>query len=156
MENSIITTDLRNGEENPKPLITKKLLNDLTFLIIGNAIQTQKLHKQSINMWLNNNVLANELRLYGINFNTDLQFYENYDDEGTICTSCLTILVSNMIIVEMINSMTCIETIERNLTSKLKKYDFPRGIILNFTETNIFRNGHKVVENPYFKKIPSI
>jgi GxxExxY protein len=63
-------------------------------------------------------------------------------------------MVNDAIIVE-IKSVDAIHPLfEAQLLTYMKLYQKPKGILINFNVTNIFKEGQKTLVNEYFKKLP--
>ncbi len=66
------------------------------------------------------------------------------------------ILVENLIIVELKSTELIIPVYEAVLLTYMRMLAKPKGIIINFNCTNIFKEGQKTLVNEYYSALPKI
>ncbi len=134
--------------------MTQKYLNELTHSIIGAAIEVHKELGPGLLESIYEKCLTHLLKEKGLNIvlqqKIPLIFRGLYLD----CDLRFDLLVNDSIIVE-IKSVDCLLPIhEAQLLTYLKLLDKPKGILINFNCTNIFKEGQKTMVNELFAKLP--
>ncbi len=66
------------------------------------------------------------------------------------------VLVEDLIVVELKSNDGILPIHEAVLLTYLKMLEKPKGIMLNFNCTNIFREGQKTFVNEFYAKLPKI
>jgi GxxExxY protein len=134
--------------------MTQKHINELTYKIIGAAIEVHRNLGPGLWEKVYEKCLTKEL--IGMGFKVDFQktIPINYKGIDLECELRYDIMVNDAIIVE-IKSVEAIHPLfEAQLLTYMKLYQKPKGIIINFNVTNIFKEGQKTIVNEYFKKLP--
>jgi GxxExxY protein len=134
--------------------MTQKFLNDLTHTIIGAAIEVHKELGPGLLESIYEKCLTFLLKEKGLNLVTQqkvpLYFRGLYLD----CDLRFDLLVEDSIIVE-IKATDCLAPIhDAQLLTYLKLLQKPKGILINFNCTNIFKEGQKTMVNEIFAKLP--
>lgn len=133
--------------------MTQKYLNDLTRTIIGAAIEVHRELGPGLLESIYEKCLANLLREKGLKLvlqqKVPLVFKGLYLD----CDLRFDLLVEDSIIVE-IKATDCILPInEAQLLTYLKLLKKPKGILLNFNCTNIFKKGQKTMVTEFYSEL---
>ena len=125
--------------------MTQKYLNGLTHTIIGSAIEVHRELGPGLLESIYEKCLSHVLKQKGFQLlsqqKVPLVFRGLYLD----CDLRLDLLVEDSIIVE-IKAVDCLLPIfEAQLLTYLKLLEKPKGILLNFNCTNIFKEGQKTL-----------
>ncbi|MFT5755108.1 MAG: GxxExxY protein [Flavobacterium sp.] len=132
---------------------TQKQLNELTYEIIGCAIEVHKTMGPGLLENIYHYCLIEELKTKKITYESELKipvFYKNRKLEVDLRCD---ILIENSIIVEL-KSVSEINPIhEAQLLTYMKLLKAPKGILINFNCFNIFKEGQKTFVNEYFKNL---
>jgi len=134
-------------------MMTQKYLNDLTHTIIGAAIEVHKELGPGLLESIYEKCLAHLLREKGLILvlqqKVPLVFKGLYLD----CDLRFDLLVEDSIIVE-IKAIDCLLPInDAQLLTYLKLLKKPKGILLNFNCTNIFKEGQKTMVTELYSKL---
>jgi GxxExxY protein len=136
--------------------ITKKYLDDLTFKIIGAAIEVHKnlgpglleqVYERCLKFELEKRGIAYKAQQYvplfykGINLDTGLRF---------------DLLIENQIVVELKAVEFMLPIFDAQLLTYMKLMDKPKGILINFNCTNIYQEGQRTMVNKLFEQLPDI
>lgn len=113
-------------------MITKKYLDDLTYEIIGGAIEVHKTLGRGLLESVYQRCLKEELLHGKINFLTEMHVPITYKGKTLNADFRCDLFVEQCIVVEK-----C-----------------PKGILINFNCSNIFREGQKTFINEYFSTLP--
>jgi GxxExxY protein len=134
--------------------VTQKYLNDLTHTIIGSAINVHKELGPGLLESIYEKCLTHVLKEMGLTIvvqqKVPLIFRGLYLD----CDLHFDLMVENLIIVE-IKAVECLLPIhESQFLTYLRLLKKPKGILINFNCTNIFKEGQKTMVNELFATLP--
>lgn len=134
-------------------MLTKKHLDDLTYEIIGSVIEVHKIMGRGLLESVYHQCLKEELLHRKINFLTEMRVPVNYKGKELNMDFRCDLFVENSIVVEL----KCVQEFhpvhEAQLLTYMKLLQCPKGILINFNCTNIFREGQKTMANEYFSKL---
>ena len=133
--------------------MTQKYLNGLTHTIIGSAIEVHRELGPGLLESIYEKCLSHVLKQKGFQLlsqqKVPLVFRGLYLD----CDLRLDLLVEDSIIVE-IKAVDCLLPIfEAQLLTYLKLLEKPKGILLNFNCTNIFKEGQKTLVTELYAQL---
>jgi GxxExxY protein len=134
--------------------ITKKYLDELTYVVIGCAIEVHKNLGPGLLESVYEKCFMRELELRGIRYQNQLAI--DLDYKGLLIDALLRydVLVEDVLLVELksIEGFLPIHAaISLTYMRLLKK---PKSILINFNCTNIFKNGQKTLVNDLYKLLP--
>jgi GxxExxY protein len=134
-------------------MITKKYLDELTYEIIGSAIEVHKFMGSGLLESVYHQCLKEELMLRKINFLTEMKIPVVYKGKTLDIDFRCDLFIENSIVVELkaVNEMNAI--FEAQLLTYMKLLKCPKGILINFNCSNIFKEGQKTFVNEYFSKL---
>ncbi len=134
-------------------MITKKYLDDLTYEIIGGAIEVHKFMGRGLLESVYHQCLKEELLHRKINFQTEMKIPVDYKGKILDIDFRCDLFVENCIVVELkaVNEMNPVY--EAQLLTYMKLLKCPKGILINFNCSNIFNEGQKTFVNEYFSKL---
>jgi GxxExxY protein len=128
-------------------MLTKKHLDDLTYEIIGSVIEVHKIMGRGLLESVYHQCLKEELLHRKINFLTEMRVPVNYKGKELNMDFRCDLFVENSIVVEL----KCVQEFhpvhEAQLLTYMKLLQCPKGILINFNCTNIFREGQKTMVN---------
>ena len=137
-----------------KKPITKKLINDLTYKIIGSAIEVHKILGPGLLESNYEEALIYELESRGLNVKSQQKVKVPYKNIFLNCELRYDILVEDLIVVEN-KAVLLMHPIFYTITmTYMKHLKAPKGIIINFHVDNIFKEGQKTFVNEYFAALP--
>lgn len=135
-------------------MVTQKYVNGLTHTIIGAAIEVHKEIGPGLLESIYEKCLAHVLKAKGMQIITQqkvpLVFRGLYLD----CDLRFDMLVENTIIVEIKAVDFLFPIHEAQLLTYLKLLEKPKGILINFNCTNIFKEGQKTMVTELFSFLP--
>ncbi len=135
-------------------LTTKKQLDELTYKIVGSAIEVHKELGPGLLESIYHKCLKKELLLRGINFKSEFSIPLLYKNEPLDTELRCDLLIENQIVVELKAVETMMPIFEAQLLTYMKLLEVPKGILINFNVKNIFHEGQKTFVNDYFKLLP--
>jgi GxxExxY protein len=133
--------------------MTKKYLDELTYQIIGAAIEVHKTIGSGLLESVYHKCLKHEFLLRGITFRSELLVPIEY--KGSLIEADLKcdFLVEDAIVVELKAVETMAPVFEAQILTYMKLLRKPKGILINFNCTNIFNEGQKTYINEYFRSL---
>ncbi|MFW6277461.1 MAG: GxxExxY protein [Prolixibacteraceae bacterium] len=135
-------------------MITQKYINELTYKITGFAMEVHKelgpgllesiYEKCFVHLLKQNGFEVSQQQIVpvnfrGLNLNSDLK---------------LDLLVNNLIIVELKTVENILPIHEAQLLTYLKLLGKPKGLLINFNCTNIWREGQRTFVTEKFSELP--
>jgi GxxExxY protein len=135
--------------------ITKKYLDELTYKIIGCAIEVNKHLGPGLLESVYENCFIHELNLRGLHHKSQKNIPLSYKGLHLNALLRYDVLVEDIIIVEL-KSVSEFEPIHKAvMLTYLKLLGKPKGIIINFNSINIFDHGQQTVVNEIYAKLPA-
>jgi GxxExxY protein len=134
--------------------MTQKSINDLTYKIIGAAIEVHKNLGPGLLEKVYEKCLTKELIDLGLRVDFQKTIPINYKGIMLECELRYDIMVNESIIVEVKSAEAIHPLFEAQLLTYMKLYKKPKGVLINFNVTNIFKEGQKTLVNEYFKNLP--
>jgi len=136
-------------------MLTKKYLDDLTYEIIGGAIEVHKIMGRGLLESVYHQCLKEELTHRKINFLTELRIPVVYKEKTLDIDFRCDLFVENCIVVELKAVQEMTNVFEAQLLTYMKLLQCPKGVLINFNCSNIFHEGQKTFVNEHFTSLPS-
>ena len=135
-------------------LITQTYLDELTYDVIGAAIEVHKTLGSGLLESVYQKCLEEQLKYRNINFQSEKTISVIYRDKEMNVDFRCDFFIENCLVVELksVNEMSSI--FEAQLLTYMKLLKSPKGILINFNCFNIFKEGQKTFVNEYFKLLP--
>jgi GxxExxY protein len=135
-------------------LITQTYLDELTYDVIGAAIEVHKTLGSGLLESVYKKCLEEELKYRNIKFQSEKTISVIYRDKEMNVDFRCDFFIENCLVVELksVNEMSSI--FEAQLLTYMKLLKSPKGILINFNCFNIFKEGQKTFVNEYFKLLP--
>ena len=131
-------------------MVTKKYLDNLTYEIIGSAIEVHKTMGRGLLESVYHECLKEELGHRKINFLSELKLPVIYKKKLLNVDFRCDLFVENSIVVELKSVHELIPIHDAQLLTSMKLLKCPKGILINFNSSNISREGQKTFVNEYF------
>lgn len=135
-------------------MTTKSYLNDLSYKVIGCAIEVHKQLGPGLLESVYHECMKKELFLKSINYKSQLLVPINYKGLLIDADYRLDFLVEDEIVVELKAMDGILPVHEAQLLTYMKLLQKSKGILLNFNSTNIVREGSKQMVNEFFALLP--
>jgi GxxExxY protein len=135
-------------------MITQKYLNDLTYEIIGAAIEVHREVGSSLLEGIYEKCLIHLLKEKGFKISSQQKVPVKFRDIYLDCDLRLDVIVEDLIIVEVKAVESIIPIHEAQLLTYLKLLQKPKGVLLNFNCTNIFKEGQKTLVTNLYSTLP--
>ncbi|HET7733565.1 MAG TPA: GxxExxY protein [Paludibacter sp.] len=134
--------------------MTKKEINQLSYDIIGFAIEVHKELGPGLLESIYEKCLAHLLIQNGYKVTRQQSVPLNFRGLDLDCELRFDLMVNDSIIVELKTVEELIPIHEAQLLTYLKLLKKPKGILINFNCTNIFKEGQRTFVTEYFRTLP--
>ena len=134
--------------------ITKKYLNELTYKVIGCAIEVHKHLGPGLLERVYEKCFLKELTLQGIAFKNQVWVPIQYKGLELNTELRLDVLVEEILCVELKAQEGLLPIHDAILLSYMQMLQKPKGILINFHCINIFKGGQKTLVNSLFSLSP--
>jgi GxxExxY protein len=135
-------------------MTTQKYLDDLTYEVVGAAIEVHKIMGSGLLESVYHQCLKEELLHRKINFLTEMKIPVIYKDKELEIDFRCDLFVEDCLVVELKSVQEVTPVFEAQLLTYMKLLKSPKGILINFNCSNIFHDGQKTFVNEYFRKLP--
>lgn len=135
-------------------MLTKKYLNDLTYEVLGCAIEVHKHLGPGLLESVYEKCFLRELTLRGLNAINQLTVPLEYMGLNLMADLRLDVLVEDALCVELKAQEGLLPIHEAVLLSYMSMLNKPKGILINFHCLNIFKSGQKTLVNDLFTSLP--
>jgi len=136
--------------------MTQKYLDDLTYDVIGAAIEVHKVMGRGLLESVYHQCLKEELIHRKINFLTEMKIPVVYKAKELEIDFRCDLYVEKCLVVELKAVQEITTVFEAQLLTYMKLFRAPKGIIINFNCFNIFNKGQKTLVNEYFRLLPTV
>lgn len=134
--------------------MTKKYLNDLTYKIIGSAIEVHKALGPGLLESVYHKCLKQEFILNQLSYYYEIVVPVNYKGIDIETELRCDLLVDDAVVLELKSVEALAPIHEAQLLTYMKLLKKPKGILINFNCTNLFKEGQRTFVNEYFRTIP--
>ncbi len=134
--------------------LTKKHLDELTYEVVGAAIEVHKIMGRGLLESVYHQCIKEELQHRKINFLTEMYIPVYYKGKLLNIDFRCDLFIENALVVELKTVQELNPVFEAQLLTYMKLLQAPKGILINFNCSNIFREGQKTLVNEYFSSLP--
>ena len=135
-------------------MITQKYLDELTYEVVGSAIEVHKIMGRGLFESVYHQGLIEELKHRKIYFLTEMKVPVIYKGKSLDINFRCDLFIENCLVVEIKSVIDLHKITEAQLLNYMNLLKAPKGILINFNCRNIFNEGQKTYVNEYFKKLP--
>ncbi len=134
--------------------LTKSYVKDLTYKIIGAAIDIHKEMGPGLLESVYEECMLYELEKAGLKVETQKDVPIKY--KGRLLKTKLRcdMIVEDCIVVELKAVMEMLPIFEAQIMTYARLMEVPKGMLINFTCDNIYKSGQKTFVNEYFRILP--
>lgn len=136
--------------------MTQKYPDELTYLIIGCAIEMHKQLGPGLLESVYEKCFTRKLSLKGLNYKAQQSVPVHYKGVQLDAELRFDVLVEDVIITELKSIEGLLPIHETVLLTYMKLLEKPKGILINFNCTNIFKEGQKTLVNANYAALPKI
>lgn len=135
-------------------MLTKKHLNNLTYDVLGAAIEVHQELGPGLLESVYHRCLKEELEFQNINFKSELAVPIKYKRRIINVDLRCDFLIENCLVVELKAIQELHPVFDAQVLTYMKLLNVPKGILINFFCDNIFKNGQKTFVNEFFRDLP--
>lgn len=135
-------------------IMTKKYLDELTYEIIGAAIEVHKSLGPGLLESVYHKCLRQEFIIRSLSFGSEFLVPVAYKGIHVETDLRCDFLVDNAIVVELKAVDAVAPIFEAQLLTYMKLLHKPKGILINFNCVNLFKDGQQTFVNEYFRLLP--
>lgn len=135
-------------------MITQKYIDQLSYAVIGCAIEVHKQLGPGLLESVYEKCLIHELSLQGLDFKTQMLLPLEYNGLVIEAALRIDILVEDLLLVELKSVESFLPVHEAQVLTYMKLMRKPKGILINFNCTNIFKEGQKTFVNEFYRALP--
>lgn len=137
-------------------MITKQYLNELTYKVVGAAIEVHKELGPGLLESVYHRCLFHELRMRNIYFQSEMVIPIKYKDLELDAELRCDFFVENILVVE-IKAVDAIHPVHKaQLITYMKLLNVPKGILINFNVYHLFKEGQQTFVNDLFRDLPEL
>ena len=135
-------------------MFTQKYLDELTYQLIGAAIEVDKELGPGLLESVYDKCFKSEIAHKGLQYQSQLYVPVIYKNLQLDTELRLDFLVEDLIVVEL-KATECIHPLyEAQLMTYMKLLQKPKGLLINFNCTNIFKEGQRTRVNELYSSLP--
>jgi GxxExxY protein len=134
-------------------MITQKYLDELTYEVVGSAIEVHKFMGRGLLESVYHQCLIEELKHRKINFLTEMKVPVIYKGKSLDINFRCDLFIENCIVLELKAIEIILPIHHAQLMTYMKLLESPKGILYNFHSVNLYKDGQKTFVNEYFKKL---
>lgn len=135
-------------------MVTKKYLNELTYNIVGAAIEVHKELGPGLLESVYHRCLFYELRTRNIYFQSEMIIPINYKGLELDAELRCDFFVENQLVVEL-KAVEAIHPVHKaQIISYMKLLNVPKGLLINFNVSHLFKEGQQTFVNELFRELP--
>jgi GxxExxY protein len=134
--------------------MTKKYLDELTYQIVGAAIEVHKALGPGLLESVYHKCLKQEFLIRNMSFGSEFLVPVEYKGTRVETDLRCDFLVEDSIVVELRAVDVLVPVFEAQLLTYMKLLEKPKGILINFNCANLFKEGQRTYVNEYFRLLP--
>jgi GxxExxY protein len=135
-------------------MITKTILKDLVYQVNGAAIEVHKALGPGLLESVYHKCLKRELYEMGINAESQVTVPVNYKGLEIDTELRCDLFVENVSVVELKAVEFILPVHEAQILTYMKLLNAPKGLLINFNVTHIFKEGQKTYVNELYRRLP--
>ena len=134
--------------------ITQKYLDELTYKIIGCAIEVHKEMGPGMLEKVYEKCFLIELELQGLSYKRQKRIVSDYKGHEIDTHLRYDVLVEDLILTELKSKETVPKVDYTILKTYMRMLGVPKGILINFNCNHIFSEGQKTIVNELYSSLP--
>lgn len=134
--------------------MTKKLLDKLSYDVLGAAIEVHKALGPGLLEGVYQECLKRELSLRNISFLTELVVPVEFKGLSFTTDLRCDLFVEDVLVVELKSVSGFVPIHQAQLLTYMKLLRAPKGLLLNFNSVNLFKDGQRTLVNEIYRLLP--
>ena len=133
---------------------TKKYFDELTYSVVGAAIEVHKELGPGLLERVYHRCLVHELHSRKIYFQSEMVIPITYKTLSLDAELRCNFFVENALVVELKAVEFVLPVHEAQIITYMKLLKVPKGVLINFNVKNLFKDGQKTYVNEFFRSLP--
>jgi GxxExxY protein len=135
-------------------ITNKKELDDLTYQIIGAAIEVHKALGPGLLESVYHKCLRQEFVVRGLSYASEYSVPVSYKGIEIDAELRCDFIVADKIVIELKSVDAIAPVFEAQILTYMKLLQKPKGILINFNCANLFKEGQRTYVNEFFRNLP--
>ncbi len=135
-------------------MITQSYLKDLTYAVNGAAIEVHKILGPGLLESVYHKCLRKELQIRGIAFQSEMTVPVDYKGESVSAELRCDFFLEQVLCLEIKSVERLLPIHQAQLLTYMKLLEAPKGILINFNVTHIYKYGQETFVNEWFRALP--
>jgi len=133
--------------------MTQKQITELTYKILGACIEVHKILGAGLLESVYNRALQEEFRIQQINFKSEFKIPVNYKGVDLNCGFQCDFIIEDLIVLEIKSVSEFHDIHKAQILNYMNLLKVPKGMLVNFNVSNIFKEGQKTFVNKYYEQL---
>ena len=134
-------------------MMTQKQITELTYKILGACIEVHKILGAGLLESVYNRALQEEFRIQQINFKSEFKIQVNYKGVDLNCGFQCDFIIEDSIVLEIKSVGEFHDIHKAQILNYMNLLKVPKGMLVNFNVSNIFKEGQKTFVNKYYEQL---
>ena len=134
-------------------MMTQKQITELTYKILGACIEVHKILGAGLLESVYHKALQEEFKIQEINFKSEFIIPVNYKGIDLDCGFQCDFIVEDSIVLEIKSVSEFHDIHKAQVLNYMNLLKLPKGILVNFNVSNIFKEGQKTFVNKYYERL---
>ncbi len=134
-------------------MMTQKQITELTYKILGACIEVHKILGAGLLESVYNRALQEEFRIQQINFKSEFKIPVNYKGVDLNCGFQCDFIIEDSIVLEIKSVSEFHDIHKAQILNYMNLLKVPKGMLVNFNVSNIFKEGQKTFVNKYYEQL---
>jgi GxxExxY protein len=135
-------------------ILTKKYLDELTYEIIGSAMEVHRALGPGLLESIYHKCLTQEFLIRKISVVSEMKvpvYYKGLEIDAGLRPD---FFIENILVLELKAVDKIIPIFETQILTYMKLLESPKGILINFNCANLYKDGQKTYVNQHFSELP--
>lgn len=133
--------------------MTKEFVDKISYDVVGAAINVHKKMGRGLMETVYHECMKEELNKKKLKYFTELTIPVFYDEKKLAVRFRCDLFVENCVVVELKSVSRLVKEFEAKLLNHMRLLSAPKGILINFNCSNIFKEGQKTFVNEHYSKL---
>ena len=133
--------------------MTQKQITELTYKILGACIEVHKILGAGLLESVYHKALQEEFKIQEIKFKSEFIIPVNYKGIDLDCGFQCDFIVEDSIVLEIKSVSEFHDIHKAQVLNYMNLLKLPKGILVNFNVSNIFKEGQKTFVNKYYERL---
>jgi len=134
-------------------MMTQKQITELTYKILGACIEVHKILGAGLLESVYHRALQEEFRIQKINFKSEFKIPVNYKGVDLNCGFQCDFIIEDSVVLEIKSVSEFHDIHKAQILNYMNLLKVPKGMLINFNVSNIFKEGQKTFVNKYYEQL---